>query len=200
MLKNDPKALRVWELAALLALSVSLCVGTWAQGRQSSISSSLVRLHVVAASDTAREQALKLRVRDAVIEYLTPALSNASSAEDARALITEDLEGIEQAAARAAEGRTVTVTLSREPYPTRRYEGFALPAGRYDSLRIILGEGRGRNWWCIVFPPVCLSAVQGEAVEEAMAPADYELITEGDYKLRFRLLELWGELTAGLEQ
>ena len=94
-----------------------------------------------------------------------------------------------------AGDRSVTVTLASERYPTRDYEGFTLPAGRYRSLRIVLGEGRGHNWWCVVFPPVCLAAVQREALRPAMNPEDYALLTrEEGWELRFRSVELWGEL------
>lgn len=195
MFHYSSKHLRRWELAALLALCVSLLACTWAQGRQHSISSSLVRLHVVAVSDEPEEQALKLKVRDAVLSYLSPMLSEVESSEAAAALISSRLDEISRSARSASEGRAVTVTLGEEYYPTRVYEGFTLPAGRYQSLRIVLGEGQGHNWWCIVFPPVCLSAVQSEAVAETMAEEDFNLITESEgYEFRFRLLELWGEL------
>lgn len=195
MLHYSSKHLRRWELAALLALCISLLACTWAQGRQRSISSSLVRLHVVAVSDEPEEQALKLRVRDAVLSYLSPTLDGVESPEAAIALISSQLDEISRSALSVSEGRAVTVTLGEEYYPTRVYEGFTLPAGRYKSLRIVLGEGQGHNWWCIVFPPICLSAVQSEAVAETMAEEDFNLITESEgYEFRFRLLELWGEL------
>ena len=126
---NKERSLRIWELAALLALSISLCAGAWAEARQSSISSRLIRLHVIAASDETQEQEIKLRVRDAVLEYLTPRLDGAADAEAARELIAANTDGIAKAAESAAEGRTVRVTLGRERYPMRRYDGFALPAG-----------------------------------------------------------------------
>ena len=195
MFKRKTDLLTIWVVSLLLALSLSLCLGTWAQGRQSAISSKLVRLHVIAVSDAQEEQALKLRVRDAVLEYLSPRLIGASDSSQAQTILRQELEGIRQAAESAAEGRPVTVALSREHYPTKRYEGFTLPAGKYESLRVTLGEGKGHNWWCIVFPPVCLSASQGNTVEQQLGEEDFRLISEGDgYALRFRALELWGEL------
>ena len=107
MRKNKLKAV---EAAMLIALCAALCVGTWAQGRQNAISGQLVRLHVIAASDDAREQALKLRVRDAVLEYLTPLLDGADGSAEAKRRISENLDGIARAAAERAEGRGVTVT------------------------------------------------------------------------------------------
>ena len=152
---DKSRFLRIWEISALVSLCVCLCAAVWAQGRSSAISADLVRLHVLAVSDDAYEQALKLRVRDAVLEYITPRLDGSESPADARAVLSRELDGIGRAAASAAEGRQVTVSLGTELYPSREYEGFTLPAGRYESLRVVLGEGEGHNWWCIVFPPVC---------------------------------------------
>ena len=120
----------------------------------------------------------------------------------AREIIAAELDNIRETAQAVSEGRGVTVTLTRENYPTKSYEGFTLPAGEYDSLRVILGEGQGHNWWCIVFPPVCLSAAQADTVEEQLGEEDFRLISDGDgegYELRFRALELWGELVAKLQ-
>lgn len=187
--------LKTWELAALCALCVSLCVGTWAQVRQRDISSSLVRLHVIAASDETAEQELKLRVRDNVLEYLTPVLDKAESPEEAQRIINGELTSIKAAAEACAGGRSVSVTLGQEYYPTREYEGFTLPAGQYQSLRVILGEGKGHNWWCVVFPPLCVSAAEQNKALDAMSEPERGLITEADgYELRFRIVELWGEL------
>lgn len=187
--------LKTWELAALCALCVSLCVGTWAQGRQRDISSSLVRLHVIAASDETAEQELKLRVRDNVLEYLTPVLDKAENPEEAQRIINGELTSIKAAAEACAGGRSVSVTLGQEYYPTREYEGFTLPAGQYQSLRVILGEGKGHNWWCVVFPPLCVSAAEQNKALDAMSEPERGLITEANgYELRFRIVELWGEL------
>lgn len=195
MEKSKNKSLRAWEIAALMALSLALCAGTWAQARQQSISSALVRLHVIAVSDGAEEQEIKLEVRDAVLDYLTPVLENAEDQQQARQIITENLEGIAEAAGSAARGRQVSVTLSQESYPTRQYEGFTLPAGRYESLRVILGEGEGKNWWCVVFPPLCLSAAESEEVQSVLNGEDLSIVTEEEgYALRFKLVELWGKL------
>ena len=195
------KQLKIWETAALLALCVSLLLGTWAQGKQTEISDSLVRLHVVAVSDSEEEQALKLRVRDAVLQYLAPRLEDAPDRDAAKAILLDALDGIRTAAERAAEGRRVTVTLSKERYPLRRYEGFSLPAGEYESLRVVLGEGAGHNWWCVVFPPLCLTAAEGERLQSVMGREDYGILTEEEgYVLRFRILELWGEIVSSLSR
>lgn len=188
--------LKNWELSMLLALCVTLLWGVWASSRSCAISGGLVRLHVLAVSDDEVEQRIKLAVRDSVLAYLGPKLDAAADAGAAAEIISSDLDGIRSAAEAAAGGRPVTVTLSREYYPTRYYGGFALPSGSYESLRVVLGEGEGHNWWCVVFPPLCLSAAEAEDSLEALAGGASELVTDGDggVVFRFRLLELWGEL------
>lgn len=196
---DKSRRLKIWELSALIALCVCLLTGLWAEGRQQRLAAGLVRLHVLAVSDEAEEQAVKLRVRDAVLRYLAPYLDGVKSADEAEAILSGKLDGVRAAAEQAAEGRKVRVTLGDERYPTRDYAGFSLPAGRYRSLRVVLGEGKGHNWWCVVFPPVCLAAVEREAVRPVMSPEDYALITREDgWQLRFRLVELWGELLTRL--
>lgn len=195
MFKTKMKSLKLWESALLIALSLAALTALWAQGRQNSLSEKLVRFHVIAVSDDEYEQQLKLRVRDAVLEYISPKLEAAESGTQAREILASELDNIRDTAQAVSEGRGVTVTLTRENYPTKSYEGFTLPAGEYQSLRVILGEGQGHNWWCIVFPPICLSAAQADTVEQQLGEEDFRLISEdGGYELRFKALELWGEL------
>lgn len=190
------KSLRKWEIALLLALCFTLLAGTWAGAASSRVSEGLVRLHVIAASDDATEQAIKLDVRDAVLSYLEPKLDSAADIAGAEALIEANLEGIAAAAESAAQGREVNVTLGEEYYPTREYDTFSLPAGRYQSLRVTLGEGAGHNWWCVVFPPLCLTAAESEAAFEELDGETRAIISSdgGGVQFKFRLLELWGEL------
>ena len=190
------KSLRKWEIALLLALCFTLLAGTWAGAASSRVSEGLVRLHVIAASDDATEQAIKLDVRDAVLSYLEPKLASAADIAGAEALIVANLEGIAAAAESAAQGREVNVTLGEEYYPTREYDTFSLPAGRYQSLRVTLGEGAGHNWWCVVFPPLCLTAAESEAAFEELDGETRAIISSdgGGVQFKFRLLELWGEL------
>ena len=193
---DKSRFLRIWEISALVSLCVCLCAAVWAQGRSSAISADLVRLHVLAVSDDAYEQALKLRVRDAVLEYITPRLDGSESPADARAVLSRELDGIGRAAASAAEGRQVTVSLGTELYPSREYEGFTLPAGRYESLRVVLGEGEGHNWWCVIFPSLCVPATTDGFADAAAAggfsDAEIGLMTRanGAYTVKFRSLEL----------
>ena len=196
-MKNN--CLKNWEISMLLALCITLCASCWAGGRSAAISGSLVRLHVIAASDSEYEQALKLRVRDSVLECLTPLIEGAEDASEAKEIISGALPEVLAAAESAAEGRGVTVELSREAYPTREYEAVTLPAGIYDSLRVTIGEGEGRNWWCVVFPPLCETAAEYDEAIDALGGSGELLTASGDgVEIRFRLVELWGELLAWL--
>lgn len=195
------RKLRPWELALLLALCFTLLCGTWAQGRQQVLAGKLVRLHVIAASDADEAQAVKLQVRDAVLAYLEPKLADVTDVDAAQEIIAANLDGVAQAA-RTVTPDTVTVTLGPERYPTREYETFSLPAGVYTSLRVTLGAGEGHNWWCVIFPPLCVESSLSDRAVETLSDDDVKLITEdGDgYVLRFRLLDLWGKLTERLEK
>lgn len=187
--------LRKWESAALIALCFALLCSSWAAAASERVSDSLVRLHVIADSDETVEQEIKLRVRDAVLNYLEPKLEDAPSSAAARDIISDELEGIELAAESAAEGREVSVSLGEEYYPTRDYGTFSLPAGKYESLRVTLGSGQGHNWWCVVFPPLCLSAAEAEEAFSELDEGTRSVIAESDgVQFRFKLLELWGEL------
>ena len=195
------RKLRPWELALLLALCFTLLCGTWAQGRQQVLAGKLVRLHVIAASDADEAQAVKLQVRDAVLAYLEPKLADVTDVDAAQEIIAANLDGVAQAA-RTVTPDAVTVTLGPERYHTREYETFSLPAGVYTSLRVTLGAGEGHNWWCVIFPPLCMESSLSDRAVETLSDDDVKLITEdGDgYVLRFRLLELWGKLTERLEK
>lgn len=196
----NKKRFRIWETAALAALSLALCVGTWAQGVHSAASARLVRLHVLAHSDEPSEQRLKLEVRDAVLEYLAPRLRGVSDSGEAQRLIAGHMEQIALAAAARSQGRRVSVSLGTEYYPTREYAGFALPAGEYRSLRVVLGEGRGENWWCVVFPPLCEAAV-GSADARAVFGGQAALPVYGEEgcELAFRTVEIYNRLRELLE-
>ncbi|MBQ3263395.1 MAG: stage II sporulation protein R [Oscillospiraceae bacterium] len=193
--------LHAWELALMLSLCFALLTGLWAQGTQARLAGRLVRLHVIAASDSAADQAEKLAVRDAVLRCLTPKLNGAESAGEARKIIMR-AETLIFRAAKTATKQSVRVDFGTEHYPTRDYGAFALPAGDYDSLRITLGAGEGKNWWCVVFPPLCTQEALSPDAVETLSKQDRALITreDGEYEIRFRILELWDMVREKLEK
>ena len=189
---HDDRKFHVWEAALMLSLCLALLTGIWAEGTQARLAGQLVRLHVIAASDSAADQAEKLAVRDAVLRCLTPKLRQAEDAKDARRIV-EGAKPLILRAARTATDQPVRVDFGTEHYPTRDYGAFALPAGEYDSLRITLGAGEGKNWWCVVFPPLCAQGALSPAAAETLSQQDRALITrqDGEYEIRFRVLEIW---------
>ena len=198
------KRVAKWELALLVGLMVSLAWGCWAERTEAQLSQKVVRLHVLANSDSEADQALKLKVRDSVLEAASAILEGCPDRETAERRLSAALPEIEDAArARiAAEGETQRVTAELRPteFPTREYESFTLPAGEYLALRVVIGEGAGHNWWCVVFPPLCAETTS-DLAETAMAAGltedEVALITESDgYQLKFKALELWEKLRA----
>ena len=182
MRKKTGNKLHTWEAALLLAVAAALLWGACTLQRQDALEQKVIRLHVIANSDSEADQALKLRVRDRVL------------------VLTEALPRLQQTAAEeiAAQGSRYTVSagLEETEFPTREYDGFALPSGEYLALRVVIGEGAGKNWWCVVFPPLCTTAAcdfQETAVSGGLGEEDLSLITEedGGYVLRFRAVELW---------
>ena len=193
-----------WEWALLIAILISFAWGTWADRTQQQLSDKVLRLHVLANSDSEADQALKRKVRDSVLETASAILADCPDRETAEQRLSAALPEIEDAArARiAAEGgkQTVTVELRPTVFPTREYEDFSLPAGEYLALRVVLGEGEGHNWWCVVFPPLCAettSSFSQTAMAAGLTEEEVALITESDgYQLKFKALELWEKLRA----
>ena len=187
-------------LIAMMALSFLPVHG------EREIYDTVVRLHVLANSDSDEDQALKLKVRDGVLEAAAPYLTECKTQADAVEALTAHLTDLEAAATAvmAAEGYDypVTVLLGEEDYPTRTYDSCAFPAGTYVSLRVLIGEGEGQNWWCCLFPPLCLSAATAKQdnedafIQVGLTKDQYGIITETGktkYKVRFKLLEVLEE-------
>ncbi len=158
----------------------------------------VIRLHVVANSDSREDQAVKLLVRDQVRQVLEPLLARCSTAEEARRRLEENLPLLKQTAERTMEqaGKTAqaAVTLCRESFDTRHYDTFSLPAGVYDALRIQLGEGKGKNWWCVVFPALCGPGEVTAVAAGAGFPESLGETLEEAYEVRFFLLDALGRL------
>ena len=190
--------LKRWELALLLGVAVALLAGTWLSGQQAALSDRVVRLHVIGASDSEEDQAVKLLVRDAVLEQAQPWLEGVSSPEEAQAVLMAHLPELARVGSQVSGVRVTASVEENVWFPTKEYQDFSLPAGRYTALKITLGEGKGRNWWCVVFPPLCMGTVSETEAQLAggFSKDQVRLITgenEG-YVVKFRLLEWWNKL------
>ena len=184
-------------------LLVFVCVVTLADliSDRRELHESLIRLHVVGASDEDRDQEVKLQVRDAVTAWLQEEMTGIHNAQQARDYLREHLVQIEAVANRALEAagaeNSATVSFLEEEFPVREYDTFTLPSGVYHSLRIRIGEGSGRNWWCVVFPTLCLGATTDDVHDTAVSSGFDEELTnaltgEDGYQIRFFLLDCLG--------
>lgn len=180
-----------------------LFIGLMPVHGESEIYDSVLRLHVIANSDSDEDQSLKLKVRDAVLEAGEDIFSDCVSREDAIAAVEENIDLIESVALNTIneEGYpySVSVEIGEEDYPTKSYGSLCFPSGEYLSLRIVIGEGAGENWWCVLFPPMCLAASSAKTSDEdafisvGLNKDQYGIITETDkptYNVRFRILEV----------
>lgn len=185
-----------------LLLLVLVWIGTLIADRQR-LSDNLIRLHVVAASDSQKDQSVKLKIRDAIIEELRSGVSLLPDVDSAKEYLQEQLprlkEIAEQVVAQEGLKDSVGVALRQESFPTRHYDTFSLPAGVYESLKITIGEGEGKNWWCVVFPSLCLPAT-AEGFADAAAGAGFPeslsgaLRHDSGYEIRFFFLDCLGWL------
>lgn len=182
----------------------AVCIGTgiWCgsviRDRQT-LNGELIRLHVIANSDSEEDQRIKLLVRDAIIGQLP----QAESVRQAREYLQEHLSQLEACANEVLQANgcteTAQVTLGKESYPVREYDTFSLPSGVYESLRVVIGDGNGQNWWCVAFPALCMGATSEDAAEVAVGSGFSEELTDtltaqDGYEIRFFLLDLLGRI------
>lgn len=175
--------------------------------KDSGVYSKTLRFHVLANSDSEEDQNLKLAVKDAVILRISDGLNQCKTKEEAENYILENKTEIEATAEAvvAAHGKehAVNLTLTKEYYPRRTYGDVTLPAGEYDSVRILLGEAEGRNWWCVLFPQVCTDTAT--PAEERLSQAGFtsaqiRLLTDEEkteYRIRLKILEIFSDFFGG---
>ena len=201
--KRTSRKLHAVELALLIGAAVLLLTGVWAVNTQRDLADRVVRLHVLANSDSEADQALKLQVRDVVLARATEILEQSADRAEAETLLRESLPELETLAQAEVQANgydyAVTAELEETSFPTKDYDGFSLPAGEYLALRILIGEGAGQNWWCVVFPPLCTAAsadVPETALAAGLTEDQVSLITEADsgYQLKFKVVEWWDSL------
>ena len=181
-------------------LVIAASVWTWGLLRDRQyLNRELIRLHVVANSDSEHDQHIKLQVRDAIVASLYEGMADIGDIGAAKEYLRENLSKIESVANQTLEAAGVdsraVVTLCREAFDIRKYDTFTLPAGVYESLRVVIGEGQGKNWWCVAFPTLCMSATSEGFKEAAQTAGMDENLSEtltGGYRLRFFLLDALG--------
>ncbi len=180
---------------AIVLILIALLLAVLPVSGEEEIYQDVIRLHILAESDSEEDQANKLLVRDAVLEKYGTALSGYATREEAAAAAEQLLPQIRITAVETLRGAgcvaDVQVTLTEEEYPRREYAAFALPAGTYLSLRVLIGDAAGQNWWCVLYPPLCLeTSLSGDT---SLDDAAWGLMTEngqGRYTARFKILEI----------
>lgn len=198
---------RTLEVAILIGLIFSILISiTSFDAKCTDIRSSVLRLHVLANSDTAEDQALKLKVRDRLLAESEELFADAATEEDALNSAKKELSALQNAAEDeiAANGYAypVKVEVGKSYFNTRVYDNFTLPAGEYEAVRVLIGEAEGKNWWCVMFPPVCLP-VAGESRELSEVLSDDELdVVENpvEYEFRFKTVEIYETIKEKLSE
>ena len=212
--KKNSKIGIILTLMLLLMIYTIICAFSYVQAVSTDISDSVFRLHVLANSNSDEDQALKYKVRDNLLKYMNGLCSNCASKEEAIEIVTEHQDEFKQVALDTihAEGYSynVKINIGNFEFPTKQYGDISLPAGYYDALRVEIGEAKGRNWWCVMFPSLCFIDVSSgivpeeskEELQNVLSDEEYSLISDSSnssIKFKFKLLELFannGLLTA----
>lgn len=189
--------------AFFISLVLSIAITAYSDGIQEDLQDNLIRLHIIANSDSADDQNIKLMVRDAVLEETGKKMETQGRAE-----IIKNLDEIEKTANRilAENGfeYTADAVYGKFAFPKKEYGGMTLPSGEYYGVRVILGNGAGHNWWCVMYPPLCV-AEEGSVfaddkartlLKESLSDQSYELVTQSgrDVVVKFKAVEMVQEL------
>lgn len=164
------------------------------------ISDEVFRLHILANSDEDYDQQLKLKVRDKVLLYTESLFEKAKSKEEAENLILNNLQDICNTAQKEVTDNgydySVTAQITKMYFTTRTYESYTLPSGMYDALRITIGSGEGHNWWCVMYPSICISSEksQDEAAKETFNDNQYDIVKNEKYEYKFKIVEIFEKI------
>ena len=167
------------------------------QAQCGNISNDVFRLHILANSDSEYDQSVKLKVRDRVLEYSKSLFESAKTKEEAESLISQNLDNITRVAQNELKhlgcDQNVKAEIKKMYFTTRYYDSYTLPSGMYDALRITIGSGKGHNWWCVMYPAICVSAAaeQDEKAKQALDDDEYEIIKNEKYSYKFKVVELF---------
>lgn len=167
------------------------------QAECADISDEVFRLHILANSDSEQDQSLKLKVRDRVLQYTKSLFENAKSKEEAESVISDNLQSISNVAYSEVLDNgydyQVKAEITNMYFTTRYYENYTLPSGMYDALRITIGSGNGHNWWCVMYPSICISSVeeQDEKAKEVFDATQYDIVKNEKYQYKFKVVEIF---------
>lgn len=194
-------------VSLILGLALLFAGAVYSECAGGALAQSVLRLHIIANSDSPEDQALKLKVRDRLLNESGEIFAQSGSAGETRALAKAHLNSLMSAAKDEIKKNgfdyEVDINIGKYDFPTKRYGNVALPAGEYDALRVKIGRGEGQNWWCVMFPPLCfVDSVQGtvdakdlDLLKNSLGQSEYDMITAGDgeipVKIKFKVVELF---------
>ena len=190
------------EISLLIALIICGVLNINAFSQQcDNIREKMLRMHVIANSDSEEDQQLKLKVRDAVLLAGEKLFDGSVTATEAKEKITPHIDYLENIALETIKNEgfdyNVKITVEKEYFNTRTYENsVTLPAGYYTAVKVIIGEGKGQNWWCVMFPPMCLPTAVAECeISDVLTEDETEIVTETEkYKFKFKIVEFFEEI------
>lgn len=187
---------KIWERAVAIGLILSLalsCTGVIAASED--IPSRVLRLHVLANSNSAADQALKLKVRDRILKDSSVWFTSASTRDEAEAQAKKHLTDLQRQAVDELRKNgcsdSVCASLENTWFPTRQYSSVTLPAGTYRALRVVIGKGKGHNWWCVLFPALCLPTAEPKKKLDDVLTKPEEQLTSSPYQIKFKTVELY---------
>lgn len=201
-------------IVLILLVYAFICAVSYVDAVSNDISNSVFRLHVIANSDSEEDQNLKLLVRDSVLDYMNSIAKDAKSKEDVINLVNEHKDDFYNVARNTITKNgydyDVNINIGNFEFPTKNYGDISLPAGYYDALRIEIGNHEGKNWWCVMFPPLCFVDISSGIVEDDskelmkdnLTEEEFNIVSEDntEYKVKFKLIELLSVFTANLDK
>ncbi|MGN0537092.1 MAG: stage II sporulation protein R [Acutalibacteraceae bacterium] len=175
-------------IACLLSM-VGFC------GACEDIESEVLRLHILANSDSDEDQALKLKVRDGLLTYSETLFKNTATKAEAKTIAKENLAQIQSEAEKIIRENgydySVQVYIKNISFNTRVYDNITLPAGNYDTIQVVIGAGEGHNWWCVMFPPLCLPSATGTELNTVLNDEEQKIVTDDNYTFKFKIVEIF---------
>lgn len=210
-LLKSSKLKMIITLSFLLFIYTSICAFSYAEYISTDISNSVFRLHVLANSDSKEDQDLKYKVRDSLLNYMNSICSNCSNKEEAINLVEQNQKIFKQIALDTIHNEgynyDVNINIGNFEFPTKTYGDISLPTGFYDALRVEIGNAKGQNWWCVMFPPLCFVDVSSgivpdeskELLDENLTDEEFSIVSDTSNKniqFKFKLLEFFNN--AGL--
>ena len=203
---NHSKVKMVIILTFLFFAYTTICAISYADDISTDIANSVFRLHVIANSDSDVDQNLKYIVRDHLLEYMNSLCADCSSKEQAITIASKHVEDFKEIALNTIKDEgfdySVNVSIGNFEFPTKHYGDISLPAGYYDALKVEIGEAKGQNWWCVMFPPLCfvdtssgiITEESKENLEDSLTDEEFSIVSDNEenltFKLKFKILEI----------